>query len=190
MLELCGIGHAFGSNVVLRDLSLTLQDGDRCHVRGTNGTGKSTLLKIVAGLLTPTSGTVKRPPEARIGYLAPDLVLYHDLTLLENLDFFSLVRGLPKGEANRALLELVGLADRMHDPAGSMSTGLGQRLKLAYALQGDPSILLLDEPTSNLDAAGRETVERAVLAAEPAVILWTSHTPLYESWTNREIALG
>ena len=116
--------------------------------------------------------------------------MYQDLTLLENLDFFASVQGLPQGAPNRDLLEQVGLADRMHDTAGSMSTGLGQRLKLAFALQGKPPILLLDEPTSNLDAEGRDTVERVVLESNPDIVLWTSHTPLYESWTNREVSLG
>lgn len=189
MLELNSISHAFGANVVLRDFQLKLDSGDRCVIRGTNGTGKSTLLKIIAGLLTPNAGTVTRPP-GRIGYLAPDLVLYHDLTLLENLDFFASVRGLARGDANLDLLKLVGLADRVHEAAGNMSTGLGQRLKLAYALQGKPQVLLLDEPTSNLDAAGRETVERVVLESNPDLVIWTSHTPLYESWTNREVTLG
>jgi heme exporter protein A len=171
------VGRAFAERRVFAGIRRDLSVGDRLLVRGSNGSGKSTLLKILAGLLAASEGRVvyridgaeRTPHEARhaIGYLAPDLVLYDELTLIENLDCFARLRRLPTGGPNRLRLGRVGLADRADEPYGTLSTGLRQRVKLAFATQADPAVLLLDEPGSNLDASGHALVEAAV--AEAAV---------------------
>lgn len=164
--------RSFGERRVLKGVTARVAGGDRVLVRGPNGSGKSTLLKILVGLLSPTGGRVVYRKEGReldiagrraaVGYLAPDLVLYDELTPLENLDFFSRVRELPGGAPNRALLDRVGLGKRVADPLGTLSTGLKQRMKVAFALQNEPSFLFLDEPGSNLDDAGRDLIRQVI----------------------------
>jgi heme exporter protein A len=165
------ISHQFGARRVLKDISCSVSAGQTLIISGANGSGKSTLLRIVAGLLVPTGGAVERIVAGRalpisdarrfIGYVAPDLVLYKELTAAENLQFFGTLHGLrlEKG-ALTDLLARVGLRRRGRDLVGAYSSGMRQRLKYAFALLHDPPILLLDEPTANLDVNGVEMVER------------------------------
>ena len=161
--------RAFGDRRVLTGINASLKGGDRLLVRGPNGSGKSTLLKVLCGVLAPTGGRVRlleggeeRDADWRrhaTSYLGPDLVLYEEFSALENLDFFGRLRGLGRDEArDRALLQRLGLGARAEDPIGTLSTGMRQRAKLAFALQAAPRLLLLDEPGSNLDDAGRKLV--------------------------------
>ena len=126
------------------------------------------------------------------GYLAPDLVLYDELTALENLDFFAGVRGLPTGEASRELLARVGLGERADDPVGTFSTGLRQRAKFAFALQNDPAVLLLDEPSSNLDDAGRAVVAAAVehVHGRGGIVVLASNDPAEFAYGTRDLELA
>jgi heme exporter protein A len=143
-------------------------------VAGPNGSGKTTLLKILAGLLRPTSGGVRLEKDGRalagderrlaIGWSGPDLELYGDLTGEENLRFFRKAAGLPADDrAIRGRIADTGLTDAA---AGrrveAYSTGMKQRLRLAFALLFDPAVLILDEPYSGLDVPGREVVRRVV----------------------------
>src|SRR5262249_6587056 len=146
------LSKAFSNRSVLRGLSVTIQGGERLLVRGPNGSGKSTFLRILAGLLTPSTGTVNVLSSEveiqnsdwrrrRTGYLSPDLTLYDEFSALENLEFFARARGLGRNQdRDRGILARVGLGDRVHDPLGTLSTGLRQRAKLAFALQGEPRI--------------------------------------------------
>ena len=142
-------------------------------IAGANGSGKSTLLRIVAGLLHPTSGSanlsmngqtldsVARRPY--LGYVAPDLTLYRELTGAENIQLFAKLRGVPLERDRLAgLLERVGLKGRGRDYAANYSSGMRQRLKYAFALLHEPPLLLLDEPSANLDAAGADMVKSIV----------------------------
>lgn len=152
-----------------------MSSGQVLTVTGPNGAGKSTLLRLLAGLARPTAGRVEmwidgRPLEAAarrgvVGYLAPDLSPYDELSALENLEIIGRIRGFP-GETARAgeILDRVGLAARAV-PAGTLSTGQKQRLKLGLALVGRPRVLLLDEPGSNLDDEGRVMLDRVIEAA-------------------------
>jgi len=146
-------------------------------IAGRNGSGKTTLLKMLAGLMRPTSGSVRvesdafpqSGPSARlaVGWAGPDLQFYGALTGVENLDFFRKAAGRPAeaGELVRRLTE-VGLAETaVHRRVEEYSTGMKQRLRLAFAGLFDPAVLLLDEPTAGLDADGRDTVSRLVAAA-------------------------
>jgi heme exporter protein A len=145
--------------------------GHSVAIVGANGSGKSTLLKILAGLLTPWKGEVSLriegnevPAEARpfhVGMVAPYLQVYDGFSPRENLEFLFKARGL-RGNARQradALVSLVGLAERADDHVATFSSGMKQRVRLAAALIADPPVLLLDEPTTNLDEKGRSVVE-------------------------------
>jgi heme exporter protein A len=172
-LELTDLAAGYGARRVFAGLSLTVRRGEILVVAGSNGSGKSTLLRLMCGLQRPTAGAVAyriggrhfRPDEARdlVGWVAPDLQLYRELTALENLSFFAEVRGLRRTAAElEALLAEVGLGGRGNDLLAAYSSGMSQRLRYAYALLHAPPVLLLDEPTVTLDDRGAAVVERIV----------------------------
>jgi heme exporter protein A len=153
-------------------------------------------------LLRPTRGRVvvsvegkPLPLESRrewLGMVAPDLVLYPELTALENLQFFERVRGRePRAAELSALLERVGLAGRGDDLVGTFSSGMRQRLKYAFALAHRPKLLLLDEPTANLDVAGVSMVEGVIAEQrERGVLVLATNEPDEVRHGDRRIALG
>jgi heme exporter protein A len=160
-------------------VSFSVAKGRVLGVAGENGSGKTTLLKTLAGLIRPSGGSTKiflddeegnvcnepRDLPWCIGWVAPDLALYGELTAEENLIFFERVRGLlPTPGRARALLEGVGLPPESHSKKSlsSLSTGQRQRVKLAFATLHEPDLLLLDEPGANLDEAGRSIVQKVV----------------------------
>jgi len=169
-LEFAGLSRRFGRLRVLRDAAGAAVSGEVLAVRGPNGCGKSTLLRCLAGLLRPDGGTIRSTVDGveleladrrrRVGYLAPDLAFYDELTAGENLAFFARARGLDPG-AGAPLLERLGLPPER--PAHALSSGMRQRLRWAWTLMHDPEILLLDEPFQNFDAAG-ERATRELLA--------------------------
>jgi heme exporter protein A len=172
-LSVEGVGHRFGSLLLFRRLSFTMEDGESLAVTGANGAGKSTLLRILAGVLTPKAGHVtlrvdgqEVAPEThprRVGLVAPYLGLYDALTARENLSFLAQARRL--ADADRridAVLDQVGLANRADDPVSTFSSGMQHRVKYAAALLADPPLLLLDEPSVTLDEAGRALVESVI----------------------------
>jgi ABC-2 type transport system ATP-binding protein len=152
----------FGQTVAVEELDLEIAPGTIDGLLGPNGSGKTTCIRAICGLLKPTAGAVRvlgadahaerarvRP---RLGYMPQQPALYEDLTAHENLEFFA--RGLsvpdPRGRS-RALLELVGLAHRADDQVYGFSGGMKQRVSLACALLHEPPLLLLDEPTAGVD---------------------------------------
>ena len=171
-IEAIGLSKSFAGTPLFADVSFALPAGVLA-VTGPNGSGKSTLLKIVAGLLRPSSGSVRVEADGRalsagdartgIGWSGPDLAFYPELTAGENLAFFRRAAGFPAGDV-RARLDAVGLADT-RQPVEYFSTGMRQRLRIAFAALLDPAVLLLDEPTSGLDSGGRAAVERLVASA-------------------------
>lgn len=175
-IRLDDVGHRFGVRQVFRGIDLDVSAGQVCTVTGPNGSGKSTLLRIVAGLLAASEGTVavtvqgqaQSAAERRhfLGYVSPDLTLYRELTAAENLQFFARLRGIALTRDDLiARLTQVGLRGRGRDLVGTYSSGMRQRLKYAFALLACPPILLLDEPTANLDVGGVAIVE-AIVAAQ------------------------
>jgi heme exporter protein A len=167
------VGHRFGHHRVFADLNLAVQAPGSVCVTGPNGSGKSTLLRIIAGLLHPTRGQVllRRGEERlmstsfrnRLGFVSPDLKLYGELSALENLTFFARLRGLPNSHLLwRDQLAEVGLAEQISTRVGHLSSGQQQRLKYCVALQHRPLLLLLDEPSANLDDPGRRLVAEIV----------------------------
>jgi len=167
------VGHHFGSLLLFRRLSFAMAGGDSLAVTGENGAGKSTLLRVLAGVLTPKAGTITLrvdgqdvAPEAhprRVGLVAPYLGLYDALTARENLTFLAQARRLPDADRRiHAVLDRVGLADRVDDPVSTFSSGMQHRVKYAAAILADPPLLLLDEPSVTLDEAGRELVDTII----------------------------
>lgn len=174
-LRLEGVSKRFGARRALAGIALEATGGEVVAIVGPNGAGKSTLLKIVAGLLRPTRGRVDLQiggvtvPHAerrwQVGYAAPDLTLYPELTGRENLAFFAAVRGeRESGPAIDEALEAAGLGGRGGDAVGTYSSGMRQRLRLALATLFRAPVLLLDEPGLALDTNGTALVERGVAA--------------------------
>ncbi|HMM34849.1 MAG TPA: ABC transporter ATP-binding protein [Thermoanaerobaculia bacterium] len=173
------VSRAFGPRRVFGPLSFATEPGRVLGVAGANGSGKTTLVKVLAGLLRPSAGSVRLegPAGARlsvhetagaIGWCAPDLSLYGELTPAENLEFFARVAGRPRARDEvDGRLATVGLDPRRLRSIRTrfLSTGQRQRLKLAYSVLSDPAVLLLDEPGSNLDEAGHHAVA-AIVAAQ------------------------
>jgi len=202
-LRLENVGKSFGSRRALHQVSLDAGGGEVAVIIGPNGSGKSTLLKIVAGLLRPTRGVVGLTLDGTdldvaarrraVGYAAPDLALYPELTGIENLRFFAAVRGgrLSPEEAERRM-DAVGLAGRGGDPAGAYSSGMRQRLRLAFALLPAPPLLLLDEPSLALDASGADLVAGIVAAQRAAggLTLLATNDGNEAGLGDRALALG
>jgi ABC-2 type transport system ATP-binding protein len=152
----------FGATVAVDGLDLRIPEGSIYGLLGPNGSGKTTCIRALCGLLRPTSGTVRLLDgdahadrarlRSRLGYMPQQPALYEDLTAIDNLTFFA--RGLsvsdPEARA-RELLELVALAERAAEPVYGFSGGMKQRVSLACALLHEPPVLLLDEPTAGVD---------------------------------------
>ena len=163
------IRKSFGRLLVFDSINFELIYGSSLAIAGKNGSGKSTLVKIIAGLLSPSSGEVIYQVDGReidkldwfkfVGFVAPYLQLYDEFTGYENLEILAKIRGLKSYEAKiKNVLERVNLYSRRDDLVRGYSSGMKQRLKYACALLHDPIVLILDEPTSNLDSEGVEMV--------------------------------
>jgi ABC-2 type transport system ATP-binding protein len=158
----------FGSFVAVDHVSLAVEKGEIFGFLGPNGAGKSTAIRMLCGLLTPTSGSasvngfdVARDPEEirrTIGYMSQKFSLYDDLTVEENIDFFTGMYGVPRekrAERKRHVLEMANLSDRRNALTRTLSGGWKQRLALGCAILHDPPVLFLDEPTSGVDPLAR-----------------------------------
>jgi heme exporter protein A len=167
-LEITNIRKEFDLRPVLKNISFSLNKGDSLAITGRNGSGKSTLIKILSSILFQTSGkvdlSIDSKPVARenyykyIGLVSPYLNLYDEFTGYENLKLVTGIRGLPESSMDE-VLKRVGLFGRRHDLLKIYSSGMKQRLKIAFSIIHSPKVLLLDEPTSNLDAEGIKLVE-------------------------------
>lgn len=159
-------GKRYGTEWIFRNVSLTFREGGSYAILGKNGSGKSTFLQIISGNLLPTAGTVQYsagnreiPSEKVFHYLtlcAPYQELIEEFTLEEMLNFhFSFKNYLP-GFDRKKLMEMLGFKVFRLKPIRSFSSGMKQRVKLLLALMSDVNLILLDEPTMNLDKAGTE----------------------------------
>ncbi|MDQ8755618.1 ABC transporter ATP-binding protein [Sphingosinicella sp. LHD-64] len=183
-----GLNKSFGGRRVVKDFSIRVDEGRITGFLGPNGSGKTTTLRMLCGLLTPDSGTgtalgfdiisesweIKR----RTGYMTQKFSLYEDLTVEENLQFSARIRSLDRiGERVADALEQLGLAERRKQLAGTLSGGWKQRLALAVATLHEPQLLLLDEPTAGVDPQARRTFwdEIHTLAARGLTVLVSTH---------------
>lgn len=200
-LEALALSKSFGGPPLFSDLSFVAEKG-LTAVTGPNGSGKTTLVKILAGLARPTGGSVRvrrdgqeldgRGRQLALGWAGPDLAFYEDLTAAENLRFFQRAAGTDSSEREQeARLARVGLTQTAGRRAGELSTGMRQRLRIAFALLFDPPLLLLDEPLSGLDAGGRERVLEIVAEKRKvgAVVLASAEARDF-AMPDREIRLG
>ena len=200
-LQVHKLHKRYARKVIIRELSFE-QEGGVLGIAGPNGSGKSTLLKCLAYLLKTNGGaigwqvdgrSVERPDfNELLGYLAPYVNLYAELTCFENLEFILRLRTLfDHGARIQPLLEQMQMGDRADQPFGSLSTGQQQRIKLASALVHRPRILFLDEPGSNLDAAGRNLVRSVIddFRNDRHLVLVASNNPEELAWCDRMISV-
>ena len=181
MVRIEHICKSFGSQAVLRDVTLDIADGQVLGLLGPNGAGKSTLMKILIGLWRADSGQVSVPE--RIGYLPENNPLYEEMYVSEYLQFMAeLETGLRPDRTQTAnadriqtLIERVGLTPERHKHIRELSKGYRQRVGLAQALLGDPQLLILDEPTTGLDPNQLVEIRSLIreLGKERTVILST-----------------
>ena len=187
-IDVTGLSKRFGDKTVVDDFSMRLGEGRICGFLGPNGSGKTTTLRMLCGLLTPDAGQgaclgfdIRRQSEEikrRTGYMTQRFSLYEDLTIEENLTFIARVFGLDRRrERVRAALEALGLTARRTQLAGALSGGWKQRLALAGATLHDPSLLLLDEPTAGVDPRARRSFwdEIHALSGKGMTVLVSTH---------------
>ncbi|MEZ4411054.1 MAG: ABC transporter ATP-binding protein [Polyangiales bacterium] len=190
VVETEGLGRRFGSLVAVRDVSLSVRRGEIFGILGPNGAGKSTTIRMLCGLLTPTSGRgtvagydIAREPErvkTRIGYMTQRFSLYEDLTVKETLTFYAGIYGIG-GRARRERVDEVlarnGLVARRDQLAGTLSGGWKQRVALSCAMLHSPPLVFLDEPTAGVDPVSRRAFwdEIHKLAAEGTTVIVTTH---------------
>lgn len=196
IIELISVTKSYNSikylrrqtNIALRDFTFSIAQGEIVGIVGPNGAGKSTMIKSIMGFISPKSGTITvqghpaGTKESRIGlgYLPETGKLYHHLSLRDHLDFCANLYQESRDEQKRRhkdVIELVGLSDVQNTPVGKFSKGMQQRAALAYALYGNPQILILDEPMSGLDPVGRQLVIDIMknLNQKGITILFCSH---------------
>lgn len=185
-----GLRKVFGTLVAVESLDLDILRGEVFGLLGPNGSGKTTTIRMLCGLLEPTAGEatvvgvdVARDPEGvrrRIGYMSQRYGLYDDLTIRENIRFYASMYGLRGRDRDRrieGLLDDLGLRPRRDQMAGTLSGGWKQRLALACATAHEPDMLFLDEPTAGVDPASRRLFWEWIygLARGGTTILVTTH---------------
>ncbi|NNJ08801.1 ABC transporter ATP-binding protein [Chloroflexales bacterium ZM16-3] len=165
-IETLHLTRRYGREIALDNLNLTVQEGSIYGFIGPNGAGKTTTLRLLAGLLAPSSGEVRLMGQPQsvgsaqrlVGYMPDVSGVYDDLRVREYLDFFARCYGMAAAERQntvRQLLDLVGLTEKRDAFVQNLSRGMQQRLSLAHALVHNPPVLLLDEPASGLDPRAR-----------------------------------
>ncbi len=172
-LIVTNLKKTFNRRLVFDGLNFEIKSGEKLIITGKNGSGKSTLMKILAGVLTESAGffqyilndkKVDRENIYQIvGLVSPYLVLYDEFTAFENLKLFARIRNIKMSDEEiNQILKKVGLFDRRNDLVRTYSSGMKQRIKYASAILHNPLVLLLDEPTSNLDLDGKNFVDELV----------------------------
>ncbi|MBX6426249.1 MAG: ABC transporter ATP-binding protein [Variibacter sp.] len=187
-IDVRGLTKSFGGRVVVRDLSMQVRRGTIYGFLGPNGSGKTTTIRMLCGLLTPDKGegtclgydirTQAREIKRHVGYMTQRFSLYQDLSVRENLEFVARLYGMPDPPAAaRAMIARLGLEGRERQLAGELSGGWKQRLALGACTLPNPQLLLLDEPTAGVDPKARREFwnEIHALAAEGLTVLVSTH---------------
>jgi ABC-type multidrug transport system ATPase subunit len=190
IIETRELTRCYGTRTVVEKLNLSIEEGEIYGFLGPNGSGKSTTIKMLSGLLTPTSGTATvggydinyHSEEIKniIGYMSQKFSLYEDLTVQENLDFYAQLYNVTGPNARRQkddILELVSLSTYRNHITGALSGGLKQRLALCCALVHNPKIIFLDEPTASMDPVARRELWDLLfsLASSGVTLFVTTH---------------
>jgi heme exporter protein A len=195
------VKKTFNRKLIFSDISFSLSNHQSLVITGRNGAGKSTLIKIIAALSSPTAGKIHATENGKtidpgvlfqyVGFVAPYLQLYEEFSAWENLHLLRKIRDIEVDDAKlRSLLELVQLDHRRHDIVRTFSSGMKQRMKYACALLHDPVFLLLDEPTANLDVAGRTIVQNIIEEQRKGgIVIVATNEPAEIAWCEQSINL-
>ncbi len=187
-IDVAGVTKRFGDKTVVNAIDLQVRRGEIYGFLGPNGSGKTTFIRMLCGLLTPDAGsgtclgfnvrTEQSAIKRLVGYMTQKFSYYEDLSIRENLDFIARIYAVPdRRDAVESSLVRLGLANRSHQLAGQLSGGWKQRLALAACLIHSPQLLLLDEPTAGVDPKARREFwdELHQLAADGLTVLITTH---------------
>lgn len=200
LLQAVDLSRKFDRRPIFKNVNFELRPASATAITGRNGSGKSTLIKIIANLLIQSSGKIdlydgdtkvkKESVYKYMGFVSPYLNLYDEFTGYENLKIVSDIRGY--GHENIPnVLKRVGLYNRRDDILKIYSSGMKQRLKIAFAILHDPQILLLDEPTSNLDLEGISVVDSiANEFKKDRILIIATNDPHERSLCDREININ
>jgi len=202
IVELCAVDKSYGSNQVLKNMSFSLKAGEVLGLFGHNGAGKSTMMKLILGLIEPDAGSVvalghtptdmgSQTYRRQFGYLPENVSFYDQLSGLDVLSYFAKLKGYRTREVKR-LLNDVGLTESAKRAVKTYSKGMRQRLGLAQALLGEPKLLLLDEPTVGLDPVATEDFYHMVdrLKDQGCAVILCSHVlPGVESHIDRAMII-
>jgi ABC-2 type transport system ATP-binding protein len=188
VIDVHGLTKSFGGRVVVRDLSMQVKRGTIFGFLGPNGSGKTTTIRMLCGLLTPDQGSgtclgydirsEAAKIKTRVGYMTQRFSLYEDLSVRENLEFVARIYGLPRPvAAAKAMIARIGLQGREEQVAGKLSGGWKQRLALGACTLPNPQLLLLDEPTAGVDPKARRDFWGEIhgLAAQGLTVLVSTH---------------
>jgi ABC-type multidrug transport system ATPase subunit len=188
VIDVRDLRKSFGARKVVEGLTLQVAKGEICGFLGANGSGKTTTIRMLCGLLIPDGGAgecigfdiIRQAPLIRrhVGYMTQKFSFYEDLTVFENLDFVAAVYEMPaRAKAVRDIMDRMGLADRRDQLAGQLSGGWKQRLALAACVLHQPKLLLLDEPTAGVDALARRQFWDLIhdMAGEGLTVLVSTH---------------
>jgi ABC-2 type transport system ATP-binding protein len=188
VIDVHDLHKSYGSRKVVDGLTLAVKAGEICGFLGANGSGKTTTIRMLCGLVKPDGGggtclgldILRDAPRIRlqVGYMTQRFSFYEDLTVSENLDFVAAVYDLDnRHDAVRAIIDRMGLADRADQLAGELSGGWKQRLALAACVLHRPKLLLLDEPTAGVDAKARREFWDLIhdMAADGLTVLVSTH---------------
>jgi len=197
LIKLTSVSKAYGSRPAVHDVSLAIGQGERVAILGHSGCGKTTILRLVAGFLTPDTGRIAidgtvvaadrrnltAPEERNLGMVFQDLALWPHLTVKGNLEFGLQAKGLPRSEREeriQQMLRLVQMERFVNTKPGELSGGQQQRVALARALVLRPHALLMDEPLSNLDLELNLRLRKDILKLQETIgftLLYVTHDP-------------